>query len=170
MPGEKEKSRKDAYQTAVASYGKAMKAFHKGDYERANEFLQMFLDKYNSEKELVDRARIYLEICKGRQKKGMIKLETLDDFYQYGVYKINQGEYEESLKLLKKALEKNPKEGKIYYLMANAFCLLGKTKECVENLNKAIQIDEFFKVLAQNESDFEELEKNKEFRQIVGLK
>jgi len=169
MPGEKEKSKEDIYQKALVSYGKAMKAFHKGDYKRAYESLKMFLNKYNLEKELVDRARIYLEICKGRQKKETMPLKTLDDYYQYSVYKINQGEYEESIKLLKKALEKNPKDGKIYYLIASAFCLFGKTKECAENLSKAIEIDDFFKILAQNESDFEELREDNEFRQIAGL-
>ena len=169
MPGEKEKSKEDIYQKALVSYGKAMKAFHKGDYKRAYEFLKVFLNKYKLEKELVDRARIYLEICKGRQKKETMPLKTLDDYYQYSVYKINQGEYEESIELLKKALEKNPKDGKIYYLIASAFCLLEKTKECAENLSKAMEIDDFFKILAQNESDFEKLREDKEFRQIAGL-
>ena len=169
MARDKGKVNRDDYQKALLTYNQAMKAFRKGDYEKTAEILKTFSEKHASEKELVDRAQIYLTICKERQKKEKILLKTFDDFYQYSVYRINQGEYKEALKWLEKARQMKPKEGKIFYLMADAYCIMGDTEACLENLKKAIQIDKYFSILAQNESDFESLREDKKFNLITRM-
>lgn len=158
------------YQKALSAYTQAMKAFHKPDYNRAAELLKAFLEKYVDEKELIDRSHTYLKICKNRLEKKTIQLKTFDDYYEYSLFEINDGEYEESLKLLNKALEKRPKEGKIYYLMADVFCLIGEKDKCLEYLKRAIQVDKYFQILAQNESDFEPLWEDKKFMLITRMK
>jgi tetratricopeptide (TPR) repeat protein len=165
----KEKNKKDDYEKMLSNYSKAMKSFHKGDYEKAAELLLDFLDKHPDEKEFVDRAQIYIEICKGREVKEKIPLKTFDDYYQYSVYKINQGKYEEALKLLEKARDMNPKEGKVFYLMADAYCLKNDKERCLEHLKKAIQLDEYFRILAENEIDFEPLKEDKKFKLIIRM-
>lgn len=165
-----QKTKKNEYDKALTAYSQAMKAFHKGEYQKAAEMLKEFLEKHIIEKELVDRAQVYLSICQEQQKDKIIKLKTFDDYYQYSVYKINNGEYEEGLKLLNKALEIKPQEGKIFYLMADACCLMGKTNECLEYLKKAIQNDKYFKILAQNEKDFESLREDKKFVLLTRMK
>jgi tetratricopeptide (TPR) repeat protein len=164
-----QKTRKDDYQKALAAYGQAVKDFHKGDYDKAAESLGTFIDKYPAERELVDRARVYLAISKKRPKKETVTLKTFNDYYQYGVYKINMGEPENALKILEKALEFKEDEGRIFYLMAAAYSRLGQTDACLEHLKKAIQKDKFFSTLAQNESDFEPLWEDKKFKLITRL-
>jgi tetratricopeptide (TPR) repeat protein len=164
-----EKAKKDSYERALSAYGEAMKEFHKGKLEKAQELLKSFLEKYDMEKELVDRAKIYLEITQEKGKKAVIPLKTLDDYFYYGVYKMNTGDYEEALKLLEKALEMKEEEGRIYYLMADVFVLMGKTEEALESLKKAVQKDKFFRILAQNETDFEPLWEDKKFKLITRM-
>ena len=169
MTDKKEKVKKDDYEKMFSNYSRAMKSFHTGDYEKAAEMLKDFVDKHPDEKEFVDRAQIYMEICKGRQVKEKIPLNTFDDYYQYSVYKINQGKYEEALKLLEKARDMNPKEGKVFYLMADVYCLKNEKERCLEHLKKAIQLDEYFRTLAQNEADFEPLKEDKKFKLIIRM-
>jgi len=164
------KSKKSDYEKSLLAYGQAMKAFHKGNYPRAAELLKEFLGTQVSEKELVDRAQVYLMICEEQQKDKEIKLKTSDDYYQYGIYKLNQGEYKESLQLLKKATEMKPKEGKFLYSMADCYCLMGDEDKCLNYLKKAIQLDKYFKILAQNERDFEPLWEDKRFKLITRMK
>ncbi len=166
---EKEKARKDDYEKALDAFTQAMKAFHKGEFGKATELLKTFVEKFASERELIDRAQVYLEICASREKKEKVQLSTFEDYYYYSIYKINQGEYEEALKLLEKARDMNPKEGKIPYLMADAYCLMGEQEQCLEHLKKAIQLDKFFSTLAQNESDFEPLWEDKKFKLITRM-
>ncbi len=169
MKKEKEKIKKDNYQKALSDYTLAVKALNRRDNERAGELFKAFLVKHDSEKELVDRVQIYLKICQKQKKVEKIQLKTFNDYYQYSIHKINKGDYEEALKLLGKAQEMKPREGKILYLIADAYCLMGETEKCLEHLKKAIQIDDFFRTLAQNERDFEPIWEDKKFILITRM-
>jgi tetratricopeptide (TPR) repeat protein len=164
-----DKAKKDIYEKALAAYGEALKEFHKGKFDRAQDLLKSFVERFDAERELVDRARIYLDIIKEKGKKETVSLKTADDYFYYGVYKINSGAYEEAVKLLEKVLEMKGDEGKVFYLMADAYILQGKIDEALEFLKKAFQKDKFYKILAQNETDFEPLWDDKKFKLISRL-
>ncbi len=167
MSPEKKAISKDTLKQALAAYSLAMKMFHKGNFEKAFEALKLFLDKFPNEKELLDRAQIYLEICARRLDKEKEVLDTFDDYYQFGIFKMNQGEYQSALKALEKAFAIKPKESKVLYLTAVVYNLLSEKEKCLEYLEKAIKQDEYFSILAQNESDFEELWEDQDFKTIT---
>lgn len=165
----KNQSKKAKYEESLVAFQKAVQAFREKDFAQAAKLFQDFIQRYDEEKEFVDRAKIYLTICENRLHPPQISLENFEDYYHYSVYLINRGDYEEALVYLKKANQQKPKEAKIYYLMANAYCLQGNYDECLKNLKKAIQLDGFFRVLAQNEKDFEPLWEDKKFKLIVRM-
>jgi tetratricopeptide (TPR) repeat protein len=169
VTGDKDRVKRNSFQKALAAYGQAMRSFHKENFQKASEELKLFMENHSSEKELVDRAKIYLDISKSRIKPIKMTLKTLEDYYQFGVYQLNLGEYKEALKALEKAREKEPKDGKILYLMANAYYLMGETDQCLEHLKEAVKLDKFFGILAQNETDFEELKDDKKFNLITRM-
>lgn len=166
-----ERTKKDEYQRALSVYGEALKEFRKGKYEKASEMLKNFLEKHTSEKELVDRARLYLAISEERVKESpeAVHLKTFEDYYQYGVYKMNNAEFEEALKLFEKASKMNPDESKIVYVMSVLYCLMGQYETSLDYLKRAIQMNKFFRVLAQNETDFEPLWEDKKFKLITRM-
>ena len=164
-----EKTRKDAYEKALAAYGEAMKEFHKGKFDRAQELLKAFTEKFDTEKELVDRAKVYLQAIKEKGKKETVSLKTADDYFYHGIFKINEGAHEEAIKLFEKALEMKGEEGKLYYMMADAYMLQGKTDDALEYLKKAFLKDKVFKILAQNETDFSAFWDDKKFKLIARL-
>ena len=167
MPQAKNNVKNNIYEKILSAYGQAMKAFRKGDCAKAKELFKAFIEKHESEKEIVDRVRIYLALCENREKKETISLKTFEDHYEYAVYKQNQGDYAQTIELLEKAKKMNPKEGKIDYFMALTYCLMEEKEKCLENLKDAIHKDKFFGVLAQNESGFEPLWEDKKFKVIT---
>jgi len=164
-----EKTKKDAYEKALAAFGEAMKEFHKGRFDKAQELLKAFLEKYDTEKEFVDRAKIYLQMTQEKGKKETVSLKTVDDYVYHSIYKINSGAHDEALKLLEKALEMKEEEGRVYYLMADALILMGKPDEAMEYLKKAFQKDKVYRTMAQNEIDFEPLWDDKKFKLITRM-
>lgn len=162
-----QKAKKDEYQKALSAYGQAMKEFHKGDFDKAVGSLEDFIEKYPAEGELVDRARMYIQLCKNRDKKERLTLKTVDDYYFFAVYKINQGDPEGALKLLEKAAEQKADEGRIQYLIADIQAGLGRVEEALEALKKAVQKDKQYRILAQNEVDFEPLWEDKRFKALT---
>lgn len=167
MPESKTKERKDTFQKSISAYEQAMKAFHKGDFGKAEELLSAFLEKHPDEKEVVDRARIYLSICLNKKEKETVILKTFDDYYQNGVYKVNQGKFEEAVNLLTKAQKMEPKEGKVPYLMSLVSLQQDNIDEVATHLERAVKLDDYFKTLAQNEIDFDNIKDDKRFKAIV---
>ena len=170
MPETKEKSKKDSFKKILNAYGQAVKSFRKGDCVKAKELFKAFLETHNTEMELVDRAKMYLSLCEDRLKKETISLETFKDYYGHAMYKHNQGNHDDTLKLLEKAKAKKPKEGKVPYLMALTFCLMNDSENCLLSLKDAIHKDKFFGILAQNEPGFEPLWEEKKFIVITKTK
>jgi tetratricopeptide (TPR) repeat protein len=163
------RSKKDEYQKALAAFGQAVKEFHKGDFEKASDLLEGFIEKFPSEREIVDRARTYLAIARKRPKKEAVSMKGFEDFTHYSVIRANQGDYDGAAKLLQKALECKEKEGLVYYLLADVHCLMGQPEPALDYLKKAIQKDKTFSTLAQNEPDFEPLWDDKKFKLLTRL-
>lgn len=164
-----EKAKKDAYDKALAAYSEAIKEYRKGRVEKAKELLDDFLAKHDSEKELVDRARLYLAVLQEKGKKETFQPRTFEDYCHLSVFRMNKGDYEGALKSLEKALEIKVDEGRVFYLMAQVFCLMGQAEVAMEYLKKAIQKDKFYRVLAQNEVDLEPLWEDKKFKLITRM-
>jgi tetratricopeptide (TPR) repeat protein len=166
---EKEKKKVDSYEKAILSFGDAVKAYRKGDCNKAVEMFEALKEKHASERELVDRARTYIKICQNIMKKETFPTKTFDDLYESGVFLMNLGKYEEALKFFNKAIEKNPDHAKILYFMAAIYQSMGDSDQSLEFLKKSIQKDKYFKILAQNDSDFENLREDKKFKLITKL-
>ena len=164
-----QRAKKDEYQKVLASYAQAMKEFHKGDFEKAAEMLEAFIEKHAVEREVVDRAQTYLAIARKRPRKESVSLKNFEDYYRTAVVRINQGDYDGALRLLEKALEFKENEGRIYYIMADAYCLMGQPETGLEHLKKAIQKDKSFAIISQNEPDFEALWDDKRFKLLTKL-
>jgi len=154
------------YQKALSSFNKAMKYFHKGDFDKAEQSLKDFIKSHSEEKELLDRAKLYLDIIQASGEQESISLKSFDDYYQYGVFRLNQGRYEEAIDLFKKANKKKAKQAKVYYAIANAYCLMDEKDKCIANLRKAMELDEFYGILAQNETDFDVYREDEEYNSI----
>jgi tetratricopeptide (TPR) repeat protein len=165
----KEKAKKDIYEKALSAYTQAVKTFRKGDCAKAKEYFEAIVENYPSEKEMVDRTKIYLAICENRQKKETVPLKTFDDYFLNAVYKLNQEEFAEAIKLLEKARAKEPKEAKAVYLMALAYCQMEDMEKCLERLKEAVHLDKFFGILARNELNFEPLWEDKKFKVITKM-
>ena len=168
MTEAKDKVISDNYQKALTAFGQAMKSFRKGDIEKTKELFSAFQGKYSTEKELIDRIGIYTTILEKKQLKKSEPLKTFDDYYQFGVYNLNQGELKEAEKLLTKAQQIEPNEAKIPYLLAIVALREEETDEALDLLTKAIELDEFFLILAQNEADFDSIREDENFQSIIG--
>ena len=166
-----EKSRKDEYQKALAAYTEALKEFRKGKFDKAVDLLRAFLEKYPAEREVVDRAKTYLALAekKLREPKEAAPLKTADDCYYTAVFELNEGQYEESLKLLDKGLKANPEDARIHFLAAQAYALSNQSEASLESLRKAIQADKSLRVLAQNEAAFDTLWDDKRFKLLTRI-
>ena len=77
-----------------------------------------------------------------------MSLKTEDDYFYYSAYKMNQGDYEAAAKLLDKARDLAPKDGRAFCLSADLACVMGQTEDCLEYLKKAVHLDKLYQDFA----------------------
>ena len=164
---ETKNAKKNRFQEALKSYTQAMTALRKGDYLKSEKLLTALLDKYSTEVELADRARLYLAICAEQKSQKKVVLKTYEDYLYNGIYLMNRGHDKDALNSFDKAAEMKPKEAKVPYLTAINHMLAGNKEECLDSLKNAVEMDELFAVLAQNESDFEPIWKDEDFKAAI---
>ena len=56
-------SRKPTYHEAVALYERGLQALQRHDFGAAADALRMVIERYPDERELLERARLYLKVC-----------------------------------------------------------------------------------------------------------
>jgi tetratricopeptide (TPR) repeat protein len=164
-----EKSKKDEYQKALASFSEAMKDFRKSKWDKAVEQFQSFIEKFSVERDLASRARTYLAIAEERLKepREIPVPKSVEDFVSAAVYKMNGGSNDEALKFVEKGLKTYPDDARILFLQADLFCRSGRLDDALDSLGKAVKGEKSFRILAQNEIDFAPLWEDKRFKSIT---
>ncbi len=160
-----ERARQEAaqYKEALAAYAGCMELLQKKDWKQASRALASFISTHQKERELNERARMYLRVCGQHLDASNLKLETLDDHCYVAVVLSNDGEYDTALKHLDRALRHTPESDKAMYLRASTLALKGDRRRALEALRKAISLDDRNRIYAANNPDFSSLRDDEEF-------
>ena len=77
------------------------------------------------------------------------------------------GRYEESLQSYDQALQLNPDDPNTYYNKACCYGLQGNGELAIENLQRAINLDEKYREMAQTDEDLAKIRENVRFVEIM---
>lgn len=153
------------YRNSVTQFENGVKRFNRHEFEKARPIFERLANL--PARDLAERARVYLNICKQRLSHLSPRLKTIEDFYNYGVSMANQGNQEEAERHLAKALKLAPKSDYIYYALASTFALREHVEAALEHLQKAIELNERNRYMARNDSDFSKLEEDPRFTELI---
>jgi tetratricopeptide (TPR) repeat protein len=163
------RDRKDSekYAAVLRDYGKALEHFQKRHFKEAETALSELRKKYPDEIELKERADVYLKICQDRNRKPR-SAGSAEDYYLEGVMRLNEKRYPEAVALLEKALSKDdPAPDRIYYVIACAHAEAGDVGKAVDNLKKAIELNEDDRKFALCSSSFAGIKDHALFQSIA---
>ena len=154
---------------ALSLLEKAIKFIFSQDVRRARAEIKALLEAYPGEKEILARARSYLQIC-DREDAALHKpTVTGDQLYTFGVVEHNRGNYDSAISVFNQLLAKQPDTDYLYYALAASFALKGEVEPALANLRKAIGLNESNRVYAKNDPDFISLHEQREFADLVGV-
>jgi len=153
---------------SVELFERAVKAFGKKDYSRAQELLLDLVASYPDERDLLDKVRAYQALCeRALGKRGSFRPKTFEDLLNYGVYLHNRGEFEEALKVLHQAAEIHPKSEHVLYCIAAAASRAGDSAAALKALRSAIVANPANRAQARGDSDFDPLREDGDFQALV---
>ncbi len=154
-------------ENAKKDFDRGVAALQKKKFEEAERNFIDLIQKYPDERELVDRARVYLAVCE-RQKKAIrpVPVEP-DDLYYAAVLAKNRGDVPEAIEHLKNAVAHKNGGGRVDFLLACCYAQSGQADTALEHLRKAIEEDQRHRVLARHDRDFDTLRDTPEFRELL---
>ena len=141
---------------AVELFEKAMKALGKRDYEKAQEQLSALLQNHPDQRDIAERARLFLGLCeRSLEKRPAFKPKSFEDLLSYGVLLHNRGEFTEALRLFSQAAGMHPKDEHALYCMAAAAAQTGDVAGALKSLRAAILANPASRAQARVDADFD---------------
>ena len=148
----------------------AIKLLYRGDYKKAQVGFESILKKYPDDKKIIARIELFLRLCREKSVSPAAAPKGPIELYDAGVYEHNRGDYEKAIDYFSRALKKageEPNLGAVHAAMAASYARMGLIEETLQNLKKAIAADEVHRFHAQHDPDFESLDSQEDFRELV---
>ena len=155
-------------ENARKDYDRGVAALQRRKLEEAERHFLDLVQKYGDEKELVDRARVYLAVVERQRASARLSPAEPEDFYYAAVLEKNRGNVDEAIEHLKRAARKNG-GGKVDFLLACCYAQRGESDSAFEHLRLAIEEDHRNRILARNDRDFDPVRDSPEFRELLAF-
>ena len=141
---------------------------HGEEFEKAIRCFSDLIAAHTEEPEIQERAKVLILACEKKiQERGRTVLRSADDHYNVGIADLNRRELNAAMEHLLHALKLMPKGDHILYALATASALQGNREQALGYLKQSIQYRGENRFLAARDSDFESLQEDPEFRQLV---
>ena len=157
-------SRRSTYFEAVALYEQGLEALQRHDYRRAEELLESVLVRYPEEKELHERVRLYVNICRRQVAPREPAPASIDERLYASTLAINGGRYDEAISHLRLVRDEDPDNDYALYMLAVAHAQRGEHAEALAHLERSITLNPENRALARRDPDLEMLRNDEAFR------
>jgi Tfp pilus assembly protein PilF len=159
--------RKPAYYEAIAVYENGVRALQRHDFTGAAEHFRTVVQRFPEERELLERARLYLQVCERETAKRPRGPRTPAERIYAATVALNAGDQEGALALLRQALAEDPDNDHGNYIMAVTLSDQGRHSDAVEFLRQAIELNPENRSLARQDPDLSVLRETDACRQLL---
>ena len=158
---------REAYARAIKLYEKGLKALQRRNFQTAKAAFQQLLDQHPEEKELHDRARLYLNVCEREAGPKAKPPKTTDERLLAATLALNRRDFDEALSMLHKAAKTYPDDDHVHYMLAVTHALREDAEAAATHLNKAIELNPDNQLQAKQEPDFDCIRASKPFLEVI---
>lgn len=148
---------RSSYADALRHYEHAMRALQEHHYEQAATALREVLERFSDEKELTDRARLYLSVCERHLQPPPPEPKTPIERLYAATIALNAGDATRAIALLDRVCEADPIHDQALYLMAVAYGLKGEPHLAAPFLERAIEANPGNRTRARVDPDLDSL-------------
>ena len=159
--------RRSTYFEAVALYERGLEALQQHDYNGAGDIFESVLRQYPEEKELHERVRLYLTICRRQATQRQATPQTVNERLYAATLAINGGRYDEAITHLRLVRDEDPDNDHALYMLAVAHAQRGEHAEAIAHLERAITLNPENRGLARTDPDLEPLRADDAFRSTL---
>jgi hypothetical protein len=159
--------RKPTYHEAVAMYERGLQALQRRDFAASADALRNVIERYPDERELLERARLYLKVCERELEPKEPAPKTADEWAYAATVALNQGDEAAALRHLQRALTEDARHDHAHYMMAVVAARRSDAAGALDHLRQAVSLNPENRSLAKQDPELEGLRDEAAFRGIV---
>jgi tetratricopeptide (TPR) repeat protein len=152
---------------AIERYEQGVRALQAREYPQAAEILQSVIDRYPDEKELHERARLYLNVVQRQTVPPDPTPKSRDERLYAATLAINRGAYDDALAMLRPLAEEAPDVDHVHYMLAVVHAQRGELTVAASSLQRAVELNPENRVLAAQDGDLDPLRRDPLFRAVL---
>jgi tetratricopeptide (TPR) repeat protein len=160
-------AKKPAYYEAIAIYETGVRALQKHDFASAAEQFRTVIQRYPDERELLERARLYLRVCERETANRPAGPRTPDERVYAATVALNAGDPDTAVAHLRQALGDAPHHDHGHYIMAVALCEKGDNEGALDHLRHAVELNPDNRSNARQDPDLAAVRALDAFREIL---
>jgi len=146
-----------------------MAALQQHRYAPAAECFRALLDRFPAEGALLDRARVYLDLCGRESSRRPPEPRTIEERLTAATASLNNGAHDRAENLARGVLAEDPRQDLALYLLAVIEVRRGAHDKALSYLGQAIAISPEARAQARHEADFEPLHDLEAFHELTEL-
>jgi tetratricopeptide (TPR) repeat protein len=150
---------------AFQHYQAAVQLLQQGKCEKALAAFEKLLP--TAPPEILERCKMYINTCQRQLEKPKLAFLTPEEHYDYAISQLNTGYYEEAREQFNDILAGNPGADYAFYGLALLDSMTGHTRNCLENLARAIELNPRNRLQARADNDFQSMVDDPRFTELL---
>jgi tetratricopeptide (TPR) repeat protein len=144
-----------------------MQALQRHAYRDGAERFRTLLERYPLERALLDRSRVYLELCERELRRQPAAPNTIEEQLTAATAALNNGDDDGAERLARVVLADDPRQDLALYLLAVIEARRGSADSALSYLERAVEISPEAGAQARFDGDFESLRETETFRRLT---
>jgi tetratricopeptide (TPR) repeat protein len=156
--------RKPTYHEAVAMYERGLQALQRRDFAASADALRTVIERYPDERELLERARLYLKVCERELEPKEPAPKTADEWVYAATVALNQEDEANALLHLQRALAADSRHDHAHYMMAVASARRNDVNAALDHLRRAVALNPENRSIARQDPELDSLREAPAFK------
>jgi tetratricopeptide (TPR) repeat protein len=153
----------------MSAFERAMQALQRHDYSGAAASFRHLIESFPGERGLLDRARVYLDLCQRELDRQPPAPQTLEERLTAATAALNLNDDREAERLARLVLGEDPERDLAVYLLAAIEARRGNLDQALQHLSEAIAISPDVRAQARHDEDFAALRDSADFHRLTGI-
>jgi tetratricopeptide (TPR) repeat protein len=145
-------------------YERGLQALQRRDFAASADALRTVIERYPDERELLERARLYLKVCERELEPKEPTPKTADEWVYAATVALNAGDEANALLHLQRALTADPRHDHAHYMMAVASSRRGDVNAALDHLRRAVALNPENRSIARQDPELDSLRDAPAFR------
>lgn len=144
-----------------------MAALQRHRYADAAERFRQLMAQFPTERGLLDRARVYIDLAEREIRRKPAEPQTVEERLTAATAALNNGDDARAESLARSVLASDPEQDLALYLIATVEARRGKLEAALSYLGQAVAVSPEVRAQAKHDADFEPLRHLDAFRELT---